>query len=733
MKKIDRYRLILLSLTCLLGVILSSCTASGEVPQTDKPKSTGGFVATELAIPDAAPKTWAKDIDACPFKSSTVILRNIQDENGNSCGEVLLTSDEGTSSLPLKTGSGDPLFATALFSNDENLYILGSDMQTGGNVLLQLDSDSNSLNTIMTIPASAIGSLNDFVVEGDTTVLLCGETLCAYKAGVVTGQSAIPGSLLSEKIIVNNGIVEYLYCDTGGNYLGSWDIETGKASQQQLTALSGISLIGWCPSSDAFYAETTSGIFLLSSAEQLQQILSWNDTDLPPSRYAYNTTADFVLSSERILRIVSPVSSQTTEGAEYQLLRHTDVSPSAGKTILTIGGYGASQDTILKYAVYRFNQENTVYRIEVLDYSEEYPFSDAASYDQAITNIIADMANGKGQDILYGTLAFNYNKLDANGLLLDMKPYLDKDPELSASAWLSSMYQLMEKNGSLYFFFPAFSIRGYVTNQSYFPGLDSIHCEDIVAKTVDTSFSGTVFSGVKSADLLRGALLYSLDSYRDESGKFNITAEQLAGLIQYAKSAGTVDTSGANAQPEKSYLIGQQAMLYAYIFCPQDYYRYQQLGSDVTLYVGYPSQGDSARLCSPVDITAISSGTEYPDACWEFMKTMMSPEVQQKAIELNSIPVSATAFEDLLNKAKYPELRSPAENTALELTTQMAIPDSSISDFRNLVDSINAMEYYDTSLSAIIDEVCAPCLTGDKSAEDIVSELNSRLNLYLSE
>lgn len=733
MKKSKCNPVTLVSLTCLLGVLLSSCTASGEVSQTDKPKLTGGFVATELAIPDAASKTWAKDVDACPFKSSTVLLRNVQDENGNSCGEVILTSEDGTSLIPVKTGSGDPLFATSLFSNEKNLYILGSNMQTGGTVLMQLDSDSKTLNTILTIPASAIGSSNDFVVAGDTAVLLCGQTLCAYKAGVFTGQSTIPGSLLTEKIIVNSGIVEYLYCDTGGNYLGSWDITTGKASQQQLTALAGVSLTGWCSASDAFYAETTSGIFLLSSADQLQQILSWNDTDLPPSRYVYNTTADFVLSSERILRIVSPVSSQTTEGAEYQLLRFTDTSPSVGKTILTIGGYGASQDTILKYAVYRFNQENAAYRIEVCDYSEKYPFSDAVSYDQAITNIIADMANGKGQDILYGNLAFNYSKLDANGLLLNMKPYLDKDPDLSESTWLPSVYKLMEKNGSLYFFFPSFSIRGYVTNQSYFPGTDSIRCEDILAKTKDSTFLGTVFTGVKSADLLRGALLYSLDSYRDKSGKFNISAEQLDGLIQYAKSAGIGDASVANSQPEKSYLIGQQAMLYAYIFCPQDYYRYQQLGSDVTLYVGYPSQGDSARLCSPSDIVAISSGTKYPDACWEFMKTMMSTEVQQKGVELNSIPVSAAAFEDLLNKAEHPELRNSAENTALELTTQTAIPAASISDFRNLVDSINAMEYYDTSLSAIIDEVCAPCLTGDKKAADAVSELNSRVNLYLNE
>ena len=112
---------------------------------------------------------------------------------------------------------------------------------------------------------------------------------------------------------------------------------------------------------------------------------------------------------------------------------------------------------------------------------------------------------------------------------------------------------------------------------------------------------------------------------------------------------------------------------------------------------------------------------------------MMSPEVQQKAIELNNIPVSRAAFESLLEKAQNPELRTPAENTALDLTVQTAIPAESIEAFRKLVDSINAMEYYDTILSSIIDETCAPCLYGEKTAAEVVNELNERINLYLQE
>lgn len=734
----NRYRI---QATCLLVIFLSSlaltsCSAKQGESSKVAARDSAAFLATEISIPAVEEGSWGQGIDVCLFQSSVVFLQNTNDANGGIQGEVILMETDGSvqNSLLLKTETGEPLYGTALYVNDDCLYVLAQDPMSGGTELLKLASDGQSVaeRTLFTLDGSDYCS--DFLVVDDTCVLLCGQTLLAYKDGVLLGQSAISGSLFVEQIAEDGGAIEYLYGDVEGTYMGRWNYSTGGVEKLAFTALTDVSLSGWSQASDGFYVETMSGIYQIDGEkDRLNEVLSWNDTDLPPTRYVYNITNDYVLSQDLVIRVVSPVSSQNNETPECQVLQHTDINPSAGKTILTIGGYYAAKDTILQYAVYRFNMSNSTYRFEIRDYAELYPFSDIPSYDRAIANIIADMSNGKGTDILYGNLAFNYNKLAENGLLLDMKPYLDKDTEISEASWLPSIYNLMEKNGSLYFFFPAFSIKGYLTNQDYFPQTDTITCRDVLKKKSDTSFSGTVFSGVKSADLLRGALLYSLDNYRDASGKFNISSGQLEELVEYARQAGTLDTSVTTSNPEQSYLLGQQAMLYSYISCPQDYYRYQQLGSSPSIYVGYPSQEESARLCTPLDIVEISSGTKYPDACWDFVKIMMSSEVQQKALEINSIPVSREGFEALLNKAEHPELRSSAENTALDMTVQTAIPADSIADFRALVDSISTLEYYDTSLSAIIDEACAPCLNGDKSAQDVVSELNQRVNLYLEE
>jgi ABC-type glycerol-3-phosphate transport system substrate-binding protein len=134
---------------------------------------------------------------------------------------------------------------------------------------------------------------------------------------------------------------------------------------------------------------------------------------------------------------------------------------------------------------------------------------------------------------------------------------------------------------------------------------------------------------------------------------------------------------------------------------------------------------ESKRVLAPSRMMGISAGSKYPDACWKFIKIMMSDEVQQKCIEINSIPVSAVAFESLINKAMYPELRTAEENTALDLTSKTAVSEESIRRFREAVDSLNCIYYYDRDLANIINEESVPCLSGDNSPGEMAANLTA--------
>lgn len=729
-------RILSLALLCSVCIGMSSCSSAPQEESRITPRDCAAFLAQELMVPiQDETITWVKD--ACEMGRNLILLKSVVSDSGEYSSELLTYDSDGEmkSTLSLTGSQGNPVSGLSMCVDGELLYVLAQDVSSGIWEVLQIASDGLSITKRIAITIDPGAWVSDFLVIGEDTVLLCEKDLYVYRDGKLFQQTTISGDLVIDQLIAKEGMISYLYGDLTGSYFGKWNYVTGASSKTEIPELYSLGIKGWCESNDAFYMSSVSGIYRLDEqSEKLFEMLAWKDTDLPPTRYTYNTSTDFILSEDSVLRVIEPVSSQTGEPPECQLLSHTDKSPAEGKTILTIGGYDVSNDPIMAYAVYQFNQKNDTYRIEIQDYGDLYPFEDISSYNQALVAILADMTKGKGQDILYGDYAFNYNKMDDNGLLLNMKPYLDRDATLAEDTWLASMYSLMAKDNEMYFFFPSFYLRGFMTNQDYFPDVETITCEDVLSLKQDKSFEGTVFSSsILSADLLRSALLYSMDDYMDSQGKFAITVEQLDGLIQYARETGVLTISTNYSNEQEAYLLGQQAMQDSYINCPQDYFGYQQLADSPSIFVGYPTQQESARMCSPGHKIAISSGSKYPDACWEFVKIMMSPEVQQKVIERNSIPVSKAAFESLIEKAQHPELRTPAENTALDMTIQTAIPAESIAEFRALIDSINEIEYYDAALSSIIDETCAPCLTGEKTEAEVVNELNERINLYLQE
>ncbi len=733
--KVRRRRIISFALLCCACIVMSSCSSAPQEESRVTPRDSAAFLAQELTV-SVQEKTSTRIRDACDMSDKHIMLKCVASDSGEYSSELLTYDSDGNmkSTLELTGSQGNPVDGSSLCVDGESLYVLTQDVSSGIWEVLQTSSDRLSISERTEIGIDPGAWVSDFLVMGDDIILLCGMDIFVYRDGELFQQTTIPGDLVVEQIIGNEGKISYLYGDMTGSYFGKWNYMTGVLSKTDMPDLNGIGITGWCESDDAFYINSVSGIYRLDEQSgKIIEVLAWKDTDLPPTRYTYNILKDYILSEDRVLRVISPVSVQTGESPECQLLTHTDKSPAEGKTIVTIGGYDASTDPIMAYAVYQFNLTNDSYRIEIQDYNELHPFEDMSGYNQALVAILADMTKGKGQDILYGDYAFNFNKLDDNELLLNMMPYLEQDKSLPEDAWLPSMYSLMAKDNEMYFFFPSFTMNGFMTNQDYFPESDKITCEDVLSLKRDITYEGVIFSNILSSDLLRGALLYSMDDYIDSNGKFVITVEQLDVLIQYARETGVLNYTPNSSNEQESYLLGQQAMQYSFICCPQDYFGYQILASSPSMYIGYPAQQESARICSPGHQIAISAGSEYPDACWEFVKIMMSPEVQQKVIERNSIPVSRAAFESLLEKAQHPELRTPAENTALDLTIQTAIPAESIAEFRTLVDSINAMTYYDTVLSAIIDETCSPCLYGEKTAADVVNELNERINLYLQE
>ena len=156
--------------------------------------------------------------------------------------------------------------------------------------------------------------------------------------------------------------------------------------------------------------------------------------------------------------------------------------------------------------------------------------------------------------------------------------------------------------------------------------------------------------------------------------------------------------------------------------------------NDSFVYLGFPSINGSARAAQTDGLVAISSDSKYKEACWQLIKYMLTDEVQEIEIIYGNNPVINTVFEDHCKYAAHPDSVSDNEVVWKSIVRgKKAVPGWIISDYREMVLSINSVISYDWGLYNIICDEVNAYYYQNKSPEAIAKTFQSRLDLYVSE
>lgn len=466
----------------------------------------------------------------------------------------------------------------------------------------------------------------------------------------------------------------------------------------------------------------------------IETFMSLRDTDIPPSEYIFTVSnVPFVLDHDHIVYINNPATAfDACDPAEVILLTRLDKNPQEGKTVLTMGGNAVTMDPSIQYAVYLFNTEHSDYRIHLREYSKEYPYNSLDEYTRTLAQLIGDMSSGKGDDLLYGASLFDLPKLGRNGMLVDMMPYLEADSDLSADDWIPSIFELMQTEGVLYRFFPGFWLEGNFGKKEYFADPYNASVIELMRVAETLPMGVDIFPESLSVDMIAAPILYDLNGFIDDSGAFRISEEQMQTLLDYAlKFGGLTENIPSDEERLKDFLRGNTLLYYSGVESALAYNEIEKMINKEIVFTGFPTLNGTARLCVPSAPIAISDGSEHPEICWEFVKTLMRPEVQQRITEMALFPVSREAFDDYMEKAIHPELRSIAEDAAYDFNDKSAVSEECVSRLRDIVDSLNVTNEFDFVLYNIIVEECLPAVNGQKSAADTAEVLSDRINLYL--
>ncbi|MBO5555574.1 MAG: extracellular solute-binding protein [Oscillospiraceae bacterium] len=461
-------------------------------------------------------------------------------------------------------------------------------------------------------------------------------------------------------------------------------------------------------------------------------------------------------------RVVT-VTGQASEGKqELAILSPADGAPTEQKVLhmAVMNLYPFTSEMVS-----RFNRSQSEYRIEVTDYAQynDYTTGNPEDWNAGLTRLQTELIAGNVPDILDISL-LPVNRLEAKGILEDLLPYIQADPELGLDRLNTHVLEAFEENGKLFqsvsnYYVLTTAGRSDVvgeqmgwTMKDLRAALDGLRAENP---------SATVFDQYTTRDDALTFLLYlELSEYVDwTTGECSFDSEGFHELLSFVKSLPTsyglnADLSDAADLDQDTRLVrGQQLMKQCSVTCFEDMQVHTiGMGDAPCTFVGYPTEyGVGSMFAQMGNAFAISTQCADKDAAWQFVRQFFLPEYQSQ-FKGFAFPTNLEVYEEMKQEAMTTQYqRNPDGSFTLDADGNRVEADRGSADVGGVkvklqaataedverVEAIIAATTHtlstDDSIKEIIDTGAAGYFADQKSLEEVVKQIQSRANIYVNE
>lgn len=458
-------------------------------------------------------------------------------------------------------------------------------------------------------------------------------------------------------------------------------------------------------------------------------ITEWNYVDIQPAykktRYEINIAYD----NERFGKLYAYSDNEI----ELIIFNNIPAELYSNREPITIGGYGVESSLAIKWAAYKFNTSQNKYRIYLDDYWNDYSYTSGVEAQSQIVKLMKHFNDGNAPDIYYGT-NFDYGYMYNAGMVMDMLPMMENDPDFNINDLVPSIAYTITKNGVCYQIFSAFYFDGDFGLQSSFED-DNVTYTEIDA--ISQSSGVSVRGDMPAAEFADQIIRYSLGDLIDKAPDSHIlSTEELRRIIDYSVRNGIPYGSYSNNIADFDTIHDGSSLTCRRTHLGNLYelFSIEQRLNDSFVYLGFPSVYGSVHAVQPDGLVAISSDSKKQDACWQFIKYLLSYEIQEIEIGQGNNPVVNKVFENYCQFAKNPELVSESDVVWNSIINgKDAVPEWIINDYKSMVNSIDSVISYDWGLYNIICEEINSFYIQGKSIDSIAETLQSRIDLYVAE
>lgn len=456
------------------------------------------------------------------------------------------------------------------------------------------------------------------------------------------------------------------------------------------------------------------------------------------------------MDEEHFIAMYNDIVDYESHFAKFEKVAPKDVPD---KEILTIAA--TSIENTLKKEVIDFNKSSDKYRVVIEDYSE---YNSQEDYTAGRKQLDMDLLAGKVPDILMCGTDFSLAKYMDMDLFTDFYELLAQDNELKKEDFCENVFTAYEVDGKLYQFPTSFHIMTVFGKSSIFGNDASITWDELNA-VLEQYPEAKAFSDVTQNDMLTYGLYFMYGQLVDEvTGECNFESDEFKNFLtfvkQYPKEINWEEMYNDEIfwmDMESQYTADRTLLMVSNIYSAYDGWMqgFRTFGEKATP-VGFPTnEGVGSAVESPASF-AIYKDSKNVEGAWEFVKRFVREEAQMP--EENSPLYSKTGRLPILKKAleecamgitKKPSYigvdgnRVEYDEYVYINNEQVLVEPGTEEDVKLWLDYILSIDKktannFEDAL-AIITEDADGYLNGDKSLDEVVGIIQSRMNILVNE
>ena len=483
---------------------------------------------------------------------------------------------------------------------------------------------------------------------------------------------------------------------------------------------------------------------------EVEKVVDWMACDVDSN--SINSDRFGFLSDGRIVAVTYDYSDDGPSRQQVLVLNRVDAASVTTKTELTLACLYL--DYNLRSQIVKFNKSNPDYRIVVKDYSE-YATDD--DYNAGLTKLNTEIISGKVPDIIVNGTELPIGQYAAKGLLEDLWPYLDADPEYSRDKFMTQPLNAAQTDGKLYRLPIDFGITtafglGKVVGEYTTWTLADVN--DALSKLPE---GATVFNKYYTqAQMLQYCVAMNAESFMNwQDGTCSFDSDEFRALLEFVKPLPAEydwQSDSDDLESDYSRLKNGKQLLYPTSLTGFDdlYYTFAALNNDVC-FVGFPREDGSSGSAFNANCTlSISTTCKDKSGAWTFIRSTLSDDYQN---DLWNYPIVKSVFESKAQKAMTQEYETDADGNQIldddgnpipisnggmsygdePMIELYAVTQEQYDAVLALIDSTTRFVDYDQNVLDIISEEAAGYLAGSKTVEEASRLIQSRVSLYIQE